>query len=89
MSVTVEPSVELARLLNAQPTAGAETALWAMSPHERVAAMWRGELTLFQLAKWAAKAPHEVPRLGGEFAFLVMRDPEWCEPSRPMRSASR
>jgi len=89
MSVTVERSVEVAGLLNVQPSAAAEGGLWAMRPDERVEAMWRGQLTLFQLNKWAAQTPHEVPRLGGEFAFLVMRDPEWCEPSHPARSAAR
>lgn len=89
MSVTVERTAKVAGLLNVQPSPGAETALWALGPDERVAAMWSGELTLFQLTRWAAKAPDEVPRLGGEFAFLVMRDPEWCEPSHPVRSAGR
>ena len=51
--------------------------LWAMSPADRVAAMWRGDLTLFQLTRWSSRAPHEVPLLGGEFAYIVMRTPEW------------
>ena len=54
-------------------------ALWAMSPTERVAAMWRGDLTLYQLARWSSRAQHEVPLLGGEFAWIVMRTPEWAE----------
>ena len=54
-------------------------ALWAMSPADRVAAMWRGELTLFQLTRWSSRAPHEVPLLGGEFAYIVMQTPEWAE----------
>ena len=32
-------------------------ALWAMSPSERIAAMWRGDLTLFQLTSWSWCAP--------------------------------
>ena len=54
-------------------------ALWAMSPAQRVAAMWRGDLTLFQLTRWSSRAQHEVPLLGGEFAWIVMRTPEWAE----------
>lgn len=53
--------------------------LWAMSADERVAAMWRGDLTLFQLTCWSSRAQHEVPLLGGEFAYIVMRTPEWAE----------
>ena len=55
-------------------------ALWAMSSTERVAAMWRGDLTLYQLSRWSSRAQHEVPLLGGEFAWIVMRTPEWDEP---------
>jgi hypothetical protein len=55
-------------------------ALWAMSSTERVAAMWRGDLTLYQLSRWSSRAQHEVPLLGGEFAWIVMRTPEWAEP---------
>ena len=31
-------------------------ALWAMSPADRIAAMWRGDLTLFQLTSWSSRA---------------------------------
>ena len=54
-------------------------ALWAMTPAERIGAMWRGDLTLYQLARWSSRAQHEVPLLGGEFAWIVMRTPEWAE----------
>jgi hypothetical protein len=56
--------------------------LWAMTAAERVAAMWRGELTRYQLAKWTSRAPHEVPLLGNEFAWIAMRTPEWAEADR-------
>lgn len=55
-------------------------ALWAMTPAERIGAMWRGDLTLYQLARWSSRAQHEVPLLGGEFAWIVMRTAEWDEP---------
>jgi hypothetical protein len=67
----------------AQQPAGADDelrALWAMSTAQRVSAMWRGQLTRHQLSKWTSRAPHEVPLLGGEFAWIVIRTPEWAEP---------
>jgi hypothetical protein len=57
----------------------AYSALWAMNRDERIAAMWRGELTLRQLCKWSSRAQHEVPLLGGEFAWIAMRTPDWAE----------
>jgi hypothetical protein len=54
-------------------------ALWAMTRAERTAAMWRGELTTRQLCQWSTRAQHEVPPLAGEFAWIVMRTPEWAE----------
>jgi hypothetical protein len=54
-------------------------ALWAMSRSERIEAMWRSELTIRQLTQWSSRAPHEVPLLGGEFAWIAMRTPEWAE----------
>jgi hypothetical protein len=49
-----------------------------MTGDERIAAMWRGELSLRQLS---SRAQHEVPLLGGEFAWIVMRTPDWAEAS--------
>jgi hypothetical protein len=51
--------------------------LWSMSRAERVAAMWRGQLSLYQLSKWSSHRPQEVPLLGGELAWIAMRTPEW------------
>jgi hypothetical protein len=45
--------------------------LWAMKPEQRVAAMHRGELTMPQLLAWAARYPHQVPTINGEFAFIA------------------
>ena len=56
-------------------------ALWAMTRDERIAAMWRGELSLRQLCQWSSRAQHEVPLLAGEFAWIVMRTPDWAEAS--------
>jgi hypothetical protein len=67
---------------NQPPDPGeAHDALWAMTRDERVAAMWRGDLTTRQLCQWSSRAQHEVPLLGGEFAWIVMRTPEWAADS--------
>lgn len=50
-----------------------------MTPAQREAAMWRGELTYGQLREWTSHATAEVPLLGGELAWIVMRTPEWLE----------
>jgi hypothetical protein len=60
-------------------TLAAREALWRMSAEERVAAMWRGELTGVQLCEWAQRAPHEVPLINGEFAFIAALTPEVAE----------
>lgn len=69
-----------------QPTDPGEAyrALWAMTRDERIAAMWRGDLTTRQLCQWCSRAQHEVPLLGGEFAWIVMRTPEWAEASNEL-----
>jgi hypothetical protein len=54
-------------------------ALWAMTPAQRQAAMWAGELTESQLYEWAARARQEVPLIEGEFAFIAARTPEVAE----------
>jgi hypothetical protein len=69
-------------------------ALWGMTTEDRVEAMWRGELSYFQLCEWSTRAPQEVPRLAtdltpagerGEFAWIVMQTPEWAERAAPKR----
>lgn len=52
---------------------------WATTPEQRREAMWRGELSFAQCGVWAARAPHEVPLIDGEWAFIVMHTPEWAE----------
>jgi hypothetical protein len=53
--------------------------LWALTRTQRQQAMWNGALTLFQLREWTGRAPAEIPTLGREFAWIVMRTPEWDE----------
>jgi hypothetical protein len=53
--------------------------LWAMTAAQREAAMWRGELTFAQLREWYARAPQEVPLLGGELPWIAVLTPEWAE----------
>jgi len=54
-----------------------------MTKQQRIDAMWAGQLTLYQLCDWSAHRPSEVPLLGNEFAWHVMRTPEWAEASEP------
>jgi hypothetical protein len=54
-------------------------ALWEMTREERIEAMWRSQLTIRQLCQWSSRAQHEVPLLGGEFAWIAMCTPEWAE----------
>jgi len=61
----------------------ADDELWKMSAEERVAAMWRGELTWGQLFEWARVAKHEVPLIDGEFAFIAAYTPEVAEAKKP------
>ena len=54
-------------------------ALWRMSADERVAAMRRGELSLDQLCAWSRRRPHEVPKIGGEFEWIVVATVDYIE----------
>jgi hypothetical protein len=51
-------------------------ALWRMTPNERNAAMRRGDLSMEQCCAWAARYPHQVPLINGEFEFLAAHTPE-------------
>jgi len=50
-----------------------------MTPAQRIDAMWAGQLSWDQLFAWARKAPHEVPLVNGEFAFIALATPECAE----------
>jgi hypothetical protein len=70
--------------LDAGPITSEQSAeLWAMTKTERIEAMNAGRLSLAQLAEWSGARPDQVPRIGNEFAWLVIHDPVWCEPTRP------
>lgn len=51
----------------------------AMSTDERVAAMCAGHWTYAQCCHWAARWPHEVPLINGEFAFIAAFEAEAAE----------
>jgi hypothetical protein len=53
--------------------------LYRMSPDERRAAARRGELAYAEACKWAARYPHEVELVDGEFWFMAQRTPEATE----------
>jgi hypothetical protein len=45
--------------------------MWAMSGEQRVTAARQGLFSLGEMLRWAARAPHEVPRLNGEWFFIA------------------
>ena len=53
--------------------------VWAMTVEQRIAAMRRGELTMTQLTRWAARYPEQVPTINGEFEFIAALTPEIAE----------
>lgn len=63
-------------------------ALWAMTPAQRVAAMYRGELTYPQLTAWAAARPDKVPLLDGEFWFIAIRSADVADVDEPRRGSA-
>ena len=68
--------------------------LMALTPAQRVAAMYAGELSYRELAYWSAARPHEVPLVGtgaggaGEFAWLAMFEPDIAEHDNPRAPAT-
>jgi hypothetical protein len=53
--------------------------LYRTSTVEPGAVAQRGELTHVEACKWAARYPHEVEFVDGEFWFIVQRTPERAE----------
>jgi hypothetical protein len=46
--------------------------MWALTPAQRVAAARRGQFTLGEMLRWAARAPAgEIPLIDGEFFFIT------------------
>jgi len=54
-------------------------AMWRMSVQERDAAARRGELSLGEMLKWAARYPDEPAIVNGELFFLIALTPEIAE----------
>jgi hypothetical protein len=53
--------------------------LFRLGRQGRLAAYRRGELDFDSCCLWAARWPHEVPLLQGEFEFIAISTPEVCE----------
>lgn len=51
--------------------------LWRMTRAERIAATWRGDLSLAECLAWSRRLPDEVPLIGKEIAYIVMHTPDW------------
>jgi len=45
--------------------------MWRMTAHQRVEAARQGEFTLGEMLRWAARRPHEVELVDGEFWFIT------------------
>jgi predicted lysophospholipase L1 biosynthesis ABC-type transport system permease subunit len=45
--------------------------MWKMTARERVAAARQGKLTLGEMLRWAARRPHEVELVEGEWWFIT------------------
>ncbi|MDQ3849583.1 MAG: hypothetical protein M3296_03075 [Actinomycetota bacterium] len=45
--------------------------MWNLTPAERLAAARRGEFSLAEMLKWAARRPGEVELVNGEFWFIT------------------
>jgi len=74
---TTRPGILLAASLTIDPDRLA--LMWRMSPQERSAAAHRGELSLGEMCRWAARCPSEVELVNGEFFFLAAFTPELAE----------
>jgi len=59
--------------------------LEAMTAPERVHAARSGQLTLGELLRWAARYPHDVPLINGEFFFIAQFMPDG-EPTEALRT---
>jgi hypothetical protein len=56
-----------------------KASLVALGCKGRLAAYRRGEFDFETCCRWAARYPHEVPLLDGEFEFIARTTPEVCE----------
>jgi hypothetical protein len=71
------PGIQRAGSLRVDPERLA--AMWRMSAQERSAAAHRGEFSLGEMCRWAARCPDEVELVHGEFFFLAEFTPELAE----------
>jgi hypothetical protein len=60
-----------------------------MTADQRIAAMCAGRLPYGQLCWWAARWPHEVPRINNEFAFLAAFEAEAAESATAIQISDR
>ncbi len=72
-----------ARLILEARQVGAEGRVWRMTAEQRVAAMYRGELSFHQLCAWSSRYPDQVPVLDGELWFLAVLTPELADARTP------
>ncbi len=62
------------------PSADWQRRFWSMTPDQRVAAFYRGEMNLRDCLAWARRYPHEPPLAAdGEYLFIAVKTPEWAD----------
>jgi hypothetical protein len=44
--------------------------MWQLTPAQRIRAAYRGNFTLAEMLRWAARTPDEVPLVNDEFFFI-------------------
>jgi hypothetical protein len=71
--------VQAAALTGGRASAAERTEVEAMSRAERIAAMHEGRLSLPQLTYWSGRYGDDVPLIGGEFAYIAVFEPGYCE----------
>jgi hypothetical protein len=45
--------------------------MWQMTAQQRVEAAQQGQFTLGEMLRWAARRPHEVELVGGDWWFIT------------------
>lgn len=89
MSAVSYPRPRHPRLSTTTPIAEQFAQLDRMTPEERLAAMFAGELTYPQLGKWVSRWPDECPIVAGEFIWIAAFDEDKWPVDAPTPAESR
>jgi len=70
---TQQPSVGIPLSTSAHVDPERLARMWSLTTDEREAAARRGELSLGEMCKWAARYPDEIEIVNNEFWFIALR----------------